>query len=739
MTSRSGHVFLLEIGTEEIPARMIERALEDLAKGLFAELVAARLLPDSDFTPSGNIELFGTPRRLAVRARDILARQPDAVEEITGPPVGAAYDAAGKPTKAAAGFARAQGVAVLDLERMATPKGQCVGVRRKASGLKAQDILARRIPALVASLTFPKTMRWGTGEHRFVRPIHWVVALLDQTVVDMTLCGVRSGKRTLGHRLAGAKWITISDPSRYLEVLLDHMAMADIGARRSAIQTQLQQAATAAGARIAAPPGAPPGTEGDAGLLQEVTHTVEWPCVIAGEFDAAFLDLPKEILVTALRHHQKSFALEDAPGRLLNRFLAVADTQEDRKGAIRRGNEWVLRARLADARFFWEEDRKSALAEHAAALARVTFHEKLGSYAHKIERMLGLAGAIVPAFDRSGQRVDGAAAQEAVRLCKADLTTHMVKEFPELEGIVGGLYARAGALPGRTAAAIYDHYLPRGVDDALPATPEAAVVSLADRLDTQAGIFLLGIVPTGSRDPYGLRRSVLGTCRILIERQVRVSIAGLIDQALGGYRDAAIAGTVPPAEAKASLLEFYRGRLQHLGETASARPDSVRAALAASMDDPYDLMLRMQAIDALRSEPGFAALALAHKRIKNILKERQVPSHDPALLQEEAERALDRALERAVPLIEAAQVRLDHKAALREIARLSPDLDRFFAGVMVMAEDPRLRDNRLGLLRGIAGLFLRVADFSEIAVEAEPAAGAARPRAAALRPGEAGR
>ncbi len=270
-------------------------------------------------------------------------------------------------------------------------------------------------------------------------------------------------------------------------------------------------------------------------------------------------------------------------------------------------------------------------------------------------------------------------------------------------------------------------------------TPEAAVVSLADRLDSQAGIFLLGIVPTGSRDPYGLRRSVLGTCRILTEMKVRLSLAALIDEALRGYRDAAIEGVVAPETARASLLEFYRGRLQHLGEAASARQDSVRAALGASMDDPYDLMIRTQAIDALRSEPRFEALVLAHKRIKNILKERPVPPHDPALLQEEAERALDRALRKAVPLIETAQGRLDHLAALREIARLSPELDRFFAAVMVMAEDPRLRDNRLGLLRGIAALFLRVADFSEIAVEPEPAAGVARPRPAAPGTREAGR
>jgi glycyl-tRNA synthetase beta chain len=719
MTSRSGPVFLLEIGTEEIPARMIEGALRDLAQGLFSELGAARLLPDSGFSLAGNLETFGTPRRLAVRVRDLRARQPDVLQEITGPPVGAAYDATGRPTRASEGFARAQGVAVSALERIRTPKGECVGVRRKASGLPAEEVLALKVPPVVAALAFPKTMRWGTGEHRFVRPIHWVVALLDRRVVDMTLCGVRSGPRTRGHRLAGAGWITLADPSVYVEVLRDHLVVAPIEARRSAIQAQLQHASTAAGGRIAAPPGAPAGTEGDAELLQELTQSVECPLVITGEFDVAFLDLPREILVTALRHHQKSFALEDRQGGLQNRFLAIADTRDDPKGAIRRGNEWVLRARLADARFFWDEDRKAALGAHAATLDRITFHEKLGSYARKVDRMIALAGTILPAFERSGQPVDGGAAREALRLCKADLTTQMVKEFPELQGIVGGLYARADGAPESTAAAIYDHYLPRGAEDPLPRTPEAALVSLADRLDTQAGIFLLGIVPTGSRDPYGLRRSVLGTCRILIEMKIHLSLRDLIERALAGYRDPSIEGTVVAEDARAALLEFYRGRLEHLGQAISPRPDTVRAALAAAMDDPYDVRLRLEALDVLRREPGFLTLALAHKRIKNILKDRKVGPSDGALLQDDAERALERALRQAMPLIETAQARADHLAALRAIERLGPHLDRFFAEVLVMAEDPRLRDNRLGLLREIGGLLLRVADFSEMAVDAE--------------------
>ena len=738
MTSRPGSAFLLEIGTEEIPARLIDAALEDLALGLFGVLESSGLLPGVSVRREDTLRVFGTPRRLAARAEGILKRQPDSLQEITGPPVKAAYDAGGAPTKAAEGFARAQGVTVGDLQRMPTPRGECVGLRRKVAGRSAAEVLAERVPALVSSLTFPKMMRWGRGEHRFVRPIHRILALLDHAVVDMTILGVRSGDTTSGHRILGRPSIAVPDPFRYQEVLRSHLVMADVRERRDLVRTRLEEVARGFGAGIAAPPGAPPGTTGDPELLQEVAHAVEWPHVVAGEFDVSFLDLPQEILVTAMRHHQKFFSLVRASGGLLNRFLAVADTQGDPQGAIRKGNEWVLRARLADARFFWEEDRKRPLRAHAAGLARVTFHEKLGSYARKIERMLPLAQAVLPAFERAGVAVDGAAVQEAVRLSKADLTTQMVKEFPELEGIVGGLYAGADGLGDRVASAIAGHYLPRGTDDPLPATPEAAVVSLADRLDTQAGIFLLGIVPTGSRDPYGMRRSVLGACRILVGMRVRVSLGDLLERAILSCGQDVIEGSVPPADAKASLLEFYRGRLQHLGEADGLRQDSVRSALAASMDDPYDARLRMAALDGLRAEPGFEALALAHKRIKNILQGQAVTLPDPALLQEDAERSLDRSVRSALPAIEAAQARLDHAGALREIARLGGPLDRFFEEVLVMAEDRRLRDNRLAILRSIGALFLRVGDFSEIVVQGETAA-PARAGGAAARPPGSGR
>jgi glycyl-tRNA synthetase beta chain len=739
MKARAEGVFFLEIGTEEIPARMLDNALSDLRLVLCRELESGRLLPDGGLDLEENVQTFGTPRRLAIRVSGLRRRQPDVEQEVSGPSVKAAFDASGRPTKAAEGFARSQGIAVKDLLRIASPKGECVAVRKRVPGAAAAAVLSERVPAAVLSISFPKTMRWGPGEFRFVRPIHWVMALLDGDVVEMRIAGIGSGRRTRGHRRLGSRWIEIADPMTYADLLREARVAASVDERRAMVERQLAQAAGRDDGVLAAPPGSPAGAEGDPDLVREVVQAVEWPHVIAGGFDEAFLDLPQEILITAMRHHQKSFSLRSRAGRLLNRFLAVADMDGDPTGAIRRGNEWVLRARLTDARFFWEEDRRTPLRQHAASLERITFHEKLGSYARKCDRMAGLAGPVCDAFAAAGATISRDAVAEAVRLCKADLTTQMVKEFPELEGVVGGLYARADGCEEAVAAAIYAHYQPRGAEDPLPPTAEGSIVTILDRVDTQAGVFLLGIQPTGSRDPYGLRRSVLGTCRVLIENKVRVSLGALIDRALAAYASDRIeAGRELPA-VKAGLLEFYRGRLQHLGEAGGRRQDSVRAALAASMDDPYDAWQRMQALDAIREDAGFVSLALAHKRVKNILKDRQAPGYEEARLKEEAERAMDRALRSAAPAIEAAQSRSDHLQALREIARLGPALDRFFNEVMVMVEDSRLRDNRLGLLQAIARLFLRVGDFSEIVVEGE-AAPAPGPRAGAgSRPGEGGR
>ena len=708
--STARHQFLLEIGTEEIPARMVHAALDALGRALVEAVAKA----DLGAAPARR---YGTPRRLAVLMDGVAARQPDQEAEISGPPVGAAYDAKGAPTRAAEGFARAQGVAVADLRRVRTPKGECVGLRRTIAGRSAGQVLAEAIPAVLGGLYFPKTMRWGTGEHRFVRPVHSLVALLDGDVVDTAFAGVRAGRTTFGHRVGGRDRIELASAGDYAEALRANGVLADVAERRAEIARQLADAARAAGGGLATPPGmSAAGDDADPELLDEVTELVEWPLVISGAFDAKFLELPAEILLTSMRHHQKYFALRAPGGALLNRFLSVANVAQDAKGAIRRGNEWVLKARLADARFFFEEDRKRTLESTGPELERVAFHEKLGSYAAKRRRVERLAGFLLPAFTAAGTRPDADAVRRAARIAKNDLVTQVVKEFPELQGIVGGLYARADGLPPAVADAVYGQYRPRSQDDAIPATVEGAILSLADRVDTQAGIFLLGIVPTGSRDPYAIRRSVQGACRILIERRVGLSLQDLCGEALRGFASERPEGALSDDEARAALVAYWTGRQEFLAVEAGLRPESVRAALGAGADDPYDARRRMEAVDGFRDQAGFADLASAHKRIKNILQGQDtLATFDSGRLRDDAERALAQRLETVRAGLGRAVEAREYAKALAAIATLREPLDRFFTDVMVMAEDRAVRANRLALIREIAALITRVADVSVIA------------------------
>jgi glycyl-tRNA synthetase beta chain len=702
--------FLLEIGTEEIPARMIPGALVALAGGVRDAVIAAGL-------QAGAVRPLGTPRRLAFLLDAVPERAPDRETEVTGPPVGAAFDPQGRPTRAAEGFARAQGARVEDLRRVATPRGECVAVRRTIAGRDAAAILAEIAPQVAAALVFPKTMRWGSGEHRFVRPVHWIVALLDDAVVEFSFLGIASGRDTRPHRLRGEAPVPVPRASDYVPLLEAHGVLVDPGARRRRIAAGLLAAAREVGGQVAPPPGAVPGAEGEADpdLLDEVTHLVEWPSVLRGGFDRDLLELPGEILLTSMRHHQKDFAIRGEAG-LLNSFLVVANVPADPEGIIRRGNEWVLRARLSDARFFYNEDRRRPLEAFGPALERVAFHERLGSYRAKTARIGRLTTPLLEAFAASHAPAGAEAVRRAASLCKNDLCTQVVSEFPELEGITGGLYARADGLGDAVSEALYDQYLPRSLDDAAPRRPEGAILSLADRLDTQAGMFLVGEVPTGSRDPYGLRRSVQGACRILLERSVRVDLNALLGAALDGYGDPPIADALPRAQAHESLMEFWRARQEHLAVEAGLPADVVRAALEAGASDPSDARLRMQAVSAFRRTPGFDDLAAAHKRIRNILAGQAAgAAFDPAHLREAEERALGQALASARPLVEGAARRQEYGRALEAIARLREPLDRFFKSVMVMSEDRVLRANRLSLLRDLAALFLEVADFGSLA------------------------
>jgi glycyl-tRNA synthetase beta chain len=479
---------LIEIGCEEIPARMIPAAASDLAARTGAILDQAGLA-------HGAVSSWGGTRRLAVRIDDVEARQADRSEQVLGPPASAAFDAGGKPTSAAAGFARKQGVAPEALRRIETEKGVYAGFQRDVAGRSVGEVLASTFPAAVAAMAFPKTMRWGSGAHRWVRPVHWLLAIHGGDVLPIELFEVRAGGSSMGHRFLAQGAVKIADPGAYAGALRAAFVLADPDERRKALSRRLAEAAAAAGGELVE----------DASLLEEVVDLVEWPGVVAGRFDDRFLDLPREILVTTLRHHQKSFSVQRGY-KLLPVFLSVANTDRDPAGHVRRGNEWVVSGRLEDARFFWDEDRRTPLSARLETLRRVTFHQKVGSYADKAERVANLAAEIARRVGLDDQR-DIAVARDAGRLAKTDLVTGLVGEFPELQGIAGGLLLRGEGSDPAVADGVYEHYKPVGPEDGVPSSVTGAIVSLADKLDTVAALTAVGEAPTGSRDPFGLRRA----------------------------------------------------------------------------------------------------------------------------------------------------------------------------------------------------------------------------------------
>jgi len=706
--------FLLEVGCEEIPAGMLPAALADLAQRLRAAL--GSLLPPSPEGVEPEVP-FGTPRRLVACLQGVLDREQDRVALVSGPPVSASYDPQGQPTKAAIGFAKAQGVAIEGLERMTGEKGEVVAARKTIVGRSSLELLAEACPKALGAMRFPKMMKWGDKGYLFVRPVHWIVALLDDQVVDFEFMGVRSGRLTRGHRFLAPGPHEIRRASDYDAVLTERGGVIPRpGLRRQMIVERRAQAAAAMGWAVSE----------DETLLTELVNLNEHPGVIAGSFPASFLELPAPVLVTAMKHHQKYFPVLDARGELAPGFLAVINLVSDPDGGIRRGNEWVLKARLADASFFWNEDRKRPLADRVADLSRITFHEKLGSNLARVDRLGQLVGWL-----GAECRIDaeGAAhAAKAARLCKADLTTGMVGEFPELQGIMGGIYARAEGLPAPVARAIEEHYRPTSGTDACPSTAAGCLLALVDKLDLLAGCFAAGLVPKGSADPYGLRRAALGVCRILlsapmVELPGRPRLGGMVAAALKGYTQQKIE---PQPGAETSLVEFISQRLRFLMEEQGISLDTARAVLAAGVEDLHDAWLRAGALTSLRGpehESDFDSLATSAKRIRNILSqargkgiEAAAAAVQPSRLVDAEEKDLHGSLVRVAAGVEVDIAARDYRAALRSIASLRKDVDRFFDKVLVMAPDEALRANRLAILAGLSALLSRVADFSEIVV-----------------------
>jgi glycyl-tRNA synthetase beta chain len=687
---------LLEVGLEEVPARMIADAQAELARRIEALLGRQRLLEAAT-----TITSYSTPRRLAVRVQGVLAQQLDLEEELTGPSWKAAFPE-GQPGPAAQAFAKKAGVPVTALRKITTPKGEYAAATVQRPGQRAEKVLSEELSKEIGALSWPKTMYWRPNKlERFVRPLRWLLCLLDENVVPLEFAGIRAGNVSYGHRvLHGDQPVAITRPADYLASLETAFVVADVGVRRERIRKALDAVTrTLPEARW----------REDEALVEQVTHLTEWPTVLSGNFQPEFLALPEEVLVTVMRDHQKYFAVEDKQHALSAHFLAVLNTEVDPEGTaiIRHGNERVLRARFNDARFFWNYDQKLPLEQRLETLKTVTFQKDLGSYFSKTESNLLMAKALGAAVAVQGIPLDHAALEQAVLLAKTDLTTELVKEFTELQGIVGGLYARAQGLGEPVAQAIYSQYMPAGVEDPIPVTVEGQILGLADRLATVAEMFAIGLEPSGSKDPFALRRAANGIIKILAESGLPLTLTALETMAQKSLPRAGAVGAFLKER-----LDFY------LREVRGYAYDVVNAVLSTGLTTVTDAIARAQALTQVRGSDDLLAISTAFKRIKNILRQAEAkPDGDPIAseyLIEPAEQRLYAEAARVAPEVEALRARQQYGEALERVATLRPAIDNFFDQVMVMAPEAHLRKNRLALIASVLNDFSRIADFSEI-------------------------
>ncbi|MGA1987615.1 MAG: glycine--tRNA ligase subunit beta [Candidatus Sulfotelmatobacter sp.] len=712
--------FLLEIGCEEIPARMIAAASAELRERVTALLARERLA-------GGEVTHFDTPRRLAVLASGIAAAQADVVEQVNGPSIAVAYKD-GQPTPAAHAFAKKAGVPVAQLGRVSTSKGEYLAAKVTKKGRSAAELLAEGLPKELSSIYWPKNMYWRKPSERFVRPVRWLVALLDDDVIPLDFDGIRAGNSSRGHRILsgmlGHDAVTIPRAgSAYFDCLRAAKVLGR-GEREHQIRKALDAATrTVPGARW----------REDAALLDTVVNLTEFPSAILGSFDPQFLALPEEVLVTVMRDHQKYFAVEDAEGKLAPHFLAVLNTDGDPEGLIRHGNERVLRARFNDARFFWQTDQKRSLLERLELLKHVTFQKDLGSYFEKTQRVQRLCSWLSEILKQAEIAVRPGVIHKAVCLAKTDLTTELVKEFTELQGIVGGLYARAQqldeGLPEATrfaiADAIYDHYKPESTDDDVPRSTEGAVLSIGDKADTIAGMFALGLVPSGSKDPFALRRQANAIVKVIAEKKLPLRLGDLMRDARAGYqRSDAEKKFVADAKYAESVGTFFRERLEfYLKDVRGYAHDVVKAVLGADAEDVVDAVQRAEAVKLVLHLPEFQAIGAACKRMRNILKQAEEKGITSAatfeFLPDSApeEKSLAVFVEVNGPRVDALRKKREYGDALLLLSTAREPVNAFFDKVMVMVEDARLRANRLALLRTLLKEFSTIADFSEIVTE----------------------
>ncbi|MGA3196715.1 MAG: glycine--tRNA ligase subunit beta [Terriglobales bacterium] len=707
--------FLIEIGCEEIPARMIDAASLELRERLNALLQRERL------SPRGEVRWLDTPRRLGVIAPGIPSAQPDLTEQVTGPSAQIAFKD-GQPTPAAHAFAKKVGVDVSKLEKVSTPKGEYLGAIVTRKGRTAAEILAEMLPKEVASLYWPKNMYWRKRGEVFVRPVRWLVAMLDEQVIPLELFGITAGKTSRGHRIIGEESVAISGPGGYVEAMRGARVLG-AAEREQVIRKALDAATrTIPGARW----------REDKPLMATVVNLTEFPSVILGSFDAEFLALPEEVLVTVMRDHQKYFAIEDASGKLLPHFLAVLNTSGDSDGLIRHGNERVLRARFNDARFFWQTDQKQNLRERVELLKNVTFQKDLGSYYDKTLRVQRLASWLAETIKQNGMAVRPGVVHKAALLAKTDLTTELVKEFTELQGIVGALYAEVQVLDedlrpdvqAEVAKAIYDHYKPESMEDDVPRTVEGAVLSIADKADSIAGMFALGLVPSGSKDPFALRRQANGIVKTIAEHKLPFRLSDIMADARSHYRGSAAEKKFSNADYAGAMHGFFRERLEfYLKEARGYAYDVVSAVLAADSENVVDAAARAEAVSKVRGSADFESISIAFKRMKNILRQaaennrRTAEGLNAAALSEESEKELAALIPQAASAVENLRSTRNYEQALLEVAELRPAIDKFFDKVMVMVDDEELRANRLALLQTLVKEFTTIADFSEIVTE----------------------
>jgi glycyl-tRNA synthetase beta chain len=698
---------LFEIGAEEIPAGMLPRAIAELKTILDKHLVAENL------SEGVTVETFGGPRRLTAWVRGLIGKQADVDVEVTGPPKTVAYDAEGAPTRAAVSFAEKQGMPLHELHTVQTAKGEFIAAKITKRGRTSAELLSEILPRVIHDLPWPKTMTWtGLKGARFIRPIRWIVALLDGKPLKFSFGGVNAGDTTRGHRFLGRPSIQVKSFADYEKRLRENGVIVRQEERRAKIEKELASHAKRGGYHI----------HEDKNLLELVAFLNEFPAAIEGDFDPSFLELPDEILITVMRDHQKYFAVEKR-GELAPHFLAVINLARDTQGLVRAGHERVLRARFADARFFWESDQKVKLAEILPKLQKVTYESRLGSYFDKVERVRAIASWLAEQWYNLGvQQAHVADADRAAELAKCDLATEMVREFTELQGVVGGLYARAQGESDEIADAVYDHYRPVGLDDPIPRNLTGCAVALADKLDSIVGCFTVGVVPTGSSDPYALRRAALGVVKIILDKKLYVSLPQAVRTAARALENHPPRKAVT-AQQEAQVLEFLLERARFLfREKSGYAYDEVNAVLRAGSDDLVDAEKRLKALKGIRKSKNFEPLAVSFKRIRKILEKANLPAESlqqvkPELFEKDAEKQLHAAVRKA-----AGKVSEDKKAgryteALEHIAGLRGVVDQFFVDVMVMAEDEKVRANRLSLLAELLREFTTIADFSELAGE----------------------